>query len=50
MLTVVLVHLLSYYYLTNKQSLHVHSQDLEIPTLIGKKEKFKLPTIAITKS
>ena len=38
------------YYLANKRSLHVHSQDLEIPTLIGeKKEKLKLPTTTITK-
>ena len=42
-------HLLSYY-LTNKRSLHVRSQGLEIPTLIEeKKEKLKLLTNAITK-
>jgi len=34
-------HLLSYY-LANKRSLHVHSQDLEIPTLIGENRKIKI--------
>ena len=43
-------HLLSYY-LANKRTLHVRSQGLEIPTLIGeKKEKLKLPTTTITKN
>ena len=42
------IYLLSYY-LTNKRSLHVCSQGLEISTLIGEKQKkIKLPTIAIT--
>ena len=27
------------YYLTNKKSLHVRSQGLEIPTLIGEKKE-----------
>ena len=45
---VVCANLLSYY-LANKRSLYVHSQGLEIPTLIReKKEKEKkLPTTAI---
>jgi len=33
-------HLLSYY-LANKRSLHIRSQGLEIPTLIGEKKKKK---------
>ena len=36
-----LAHLLSYY-LPNKRSLHICSQDLEIPTLIGEKRKIKI--------
>ena len=36
------------YYLANKRSLHVRSQDLKIPTLIEKRKKEKLPTTAIT--
>ena len=44
------IYYLLSYYLANKRSLRVHSQGLEIPTLIGeKKEKLKLPTTVITK-
>jgi hypothetical protein len=49
-----MVRNLLFYYLTNKRSLHVRSQGLEIPTLIEKNltlikkiEKEKLPTTAI---
>ena len=36
-----MLYLLSYY-LANKRSLHVRSQGLEIPTLIGEKRKIKI--------
>ena len=35
---------LLFYYLANKRSLHICSQGLEIPTLIGENKKIKLPT------
>ena len=37
------------YYLANKKSLLIRSQGLNIPTLIGEKEKLKFSTTAITK-
>ena len=36
-----IINLLSYY-LANKQSLHIRSQGLEIPTLIGENKKIKI--------